>query len=94
MLGQASLDGGSDLLPFMQGMMEQLLSKEILYPSLKELADKYPKWLEEHTATLSSSDLEKYTKQSELIQKVINNVYNYIILCYHDLFIFCVQGMC
>lgn len=71
MLGQTSLDGDTgDLLPFMQGMMEHLLSKEILYPSLKELSDKYPAWIEEHKATLNPSDLQRYMKQSELMQKV------------------------
>ncbi|XP_077279064.1 peroxisomal biogenesis factor 19 [Temnothorax americanus] len=71
MLGQTSIDGDTgDILPFMQGMMEHLLSKEILYPSLKELSDKYPAWLEEHKATLNPSDLQRYTKQSELMQKV------------------------
>lgn len=71
MLGQMPLDGDTgDMLPFMQGMMEHLLSKEILYPSLKELSDKYPAWLEEHKGTLNSSDLQRYTKQSELMQKV------------------------
>ncbi|TGZ32243.1 peroxisomal biogenesis factor 19 [Temnothorax longispinosus] len=71
MLGQTSIDGDTgDILPFMQGMMENLLSKEILYPSLKELSDKYPAWLEEHKATLNPSDLQRYTKQSELMQKV------------------------
>jgi len=71
MLGQTSFDGDTgDILPFMQGMMEHLLSKEILYPSLKELSDKYPAWLEEHKATLDPSDLQRYTKQSELMQKV------------------------
>ncbi|XP_012219504.1 peroxisomal biogenesis factor 19 isoform X2 [Linepithema humile] len=72
MLGQTSLDGETSeiVLPFMQGMMEHLLSKEILYPSLKELSDKYPAWLEENKATLNSSDLQRYTKQLELMQKV------------------------
>lgn len=71
MLGQTSLDGdGGDILNFVQGMMQQLLSKEILYPTLKEVSDKYPAWLEEHKATLSSSDLQKYTRQFELLQKV------------------------
>lgn len=71
MLGQTSLNSDTgDMLPFMQGMMEHLLSKEILYPSLKELSDKYPAWLEEHKSTINFSDLERYTKQLELMQKV------------------------
>ncbi|KAL6420988.1 hypothetical protein ACFW04_014034 [Cataglyphis niger] len=71
MLGRTSLDSDTgDILPFMQGMMEHLLSKEILYPSLKELSDKYPAWLEEHRTTMNSCDLQRYTKQLELMQKV------------------------
>lgn len=71
MLGQTSLDGdGSGILSFVQGMMQQLLSKEMIYPSLKELSNEYPAWLEEHKATLSTSDLQRYTKQLELMQKV------------------------
>lgn len=71
MLGRTSLDSDTDdILPFMQGMMEHLLSREILYPSLKELSDKYPAWLEEHRTTMNSSDLQRYTKQLELMQKV------------------------
>ncbi|XP_044002917.1 peroxisomal biogenesis factor 19 isoform X2 [Aphidius gifuensis] len=71
MFGQASIDEGPDgLFPFMQGMMQSLFSKEVLYPSLKELSDKYPAWLEEKKSTLSPEDLARYTKQLDLIQKV------------------------
>ena len=40
-----NLDGGGsegelDFLPLMQGMMENLLTKEVLYPALKDLQDK------------------------------------------------------
>lgn len=73
--GQASLDDGPGaILPIMQGMLQHLLSKEILYPSLKELADKYPEWLEEKKATISSSDLQRFTKQLELIQQVCSEL--------------------
>lgn len=33
-------DGEASFIPMMQNMMSNLLSKEILYPSLKDLADK------------------------------------------------------
>ncbi|XP_036148003.1 peroxisomal biogenesis factor 19 isoform X6 [Monomorium pharaonis] len=82
MLRQTSLDGDTgDILPFMQGMMEHLLSKEILYPSLKELSDKYPTWLEEHKTTLNTSDLQRYTKQSELMQKVLSWFFAVLVNC-------------
>jgi len=71
MLGQTSLnDDAGNILPFMQEMMKQLLSKDILYTPVKELSDKYPAWLEEHKTALSSSDLQRYTKQSELMKQV------------------------
>ncbi|KAK2587007.1 hypothetical protein KPH14_010974 [Odynerus spinipes] len=75
MFSQVSLEeGAGDILPFMQGMMQSLLSKEILYPSLKELVDKYPEWLEQKKDTLSSGDLQRYTKQLELMQKVCSEL--------------------
>lgn len=71
MFGQTSLeDGASDIFPFMQGMMQSLLSKEVLYPPLKDLVDKYPAWLDEKRATLPPADLAKYEKQLDLMRKV------------------------
>ncbi|XP_012244646.1 peroxisomal biogenesis factor 19 isoform X2 [Bombus impatiens] len=71
MFGLASLeDGPGAIPPFMQGMLQHLLSKEILYPSLKELVDKYPEWLEEKKTVISSSDLQRFRKQLELMQQV------------------------
>lgn len=71
MFSQASLgEGSADILPFMQGMMQSLLSKDVLYPSLKEIVDRYPSWLEEKKSTLPSESYERYSKQLELMQKV------------------------
>ncbi|XP_014216502.1 peroxisomal biogenesis factor 19 [Copidosoma floridanum] len=71
MFGQTSLEeGGTDLLPFMQGMMQSLLSKDVLYPSLKDIIDKYPAWLDEKKSTLSPADFTRYEKQFELMQNV------------------------
>lgn len=33
-------DGDMDFLPLMQGMMQNLLSKDVLYPALKDLREK------------------------------------------------------
>lgn len=71
MFGQASSgEGAGDIFPLMQGMMQSLLSKEILYPLFKELVEKYPTWLEEKKDTLSDGDNQRYTKQLELMQKI------------------------
>ncbi|KAH8329270.1 hypothetical protein KR074_006428 [Drosophila pseudoananassae] len=75
MFGSLNLDGtgeadGNMFLPFMEGMMQSLLSAEILLPSIKELLEKYPKYLEENDAKLSAEDKERYQKQLELYKVI------------------------
>ncbi|XP_067624284.1 peroxisomal biogenesis factor 19 [Eurosta solidaginis] len=53
-------------LPFMEGMMQSLLSAEILLPSIKELVEKYPKYFVEHGDKISTEDRDRYEKQLEL----------------------------
>ncbi|XP_005175891.1 peroxisomal biogenesis factor 19 [Musca domestica] len=65
-LENAASDDGNMFLPFMEGMMQSLLSAEILLPSIKELLEKYPKYLEENASKLSAEDKERYEKQLEL----------------------------
>lgn len=48
-----------DMLPMLMQFMQPLLSKEVLYPTIKDLCDKYPKWLEEHEATCDKEELDK-----------------------------------
>ncbi|KAL3270823.1 hypothetical protein HHI36_021343 [Cryptolaemus montrouzieri] len=66
--------GGGDqngpLPPFMQGMMQSLLSKEVLYPSLKDVLDKFPQWLESNKEKLSAEDLSRYENQQKLMNQV------------------------
>lgn len=56
-------------------MMQQLLSKDILYEPMKEIGERYPKWLEEHKSSLSDEDYTRYSHQYELIQE-LNGVYD------------------
>ena len=55
-------------------MMQQLLSKEILHDPMKEIGERYPRWLEDHKASLSTEDYMRYSHQYELI-KDLNEVY-------------------
>ncbi|XP_072296311.1 peroxisomal biogenesis factor 19 [Eucyclogobius newberryi] len=59
-------EGGEEanILPIMQSFMQNLLSKEVLYPSLKEITTKYPEWLETNKPTLSSEDFQRYEQQA------------------------------
>merc|ERR1712156_819149 len=47
-------EGLNNLMPMMEGMMHSLLSKDLLYPAMKELAEKYP----------------AYNKQCELTRRI------------------------
>lgn len=68
--GAAGADDQNAFLPFMQGMMQSLLSKEVLYPSLKDILEKYPQWLEENREKIGAEELERYRKQQELMERV------------------------
>uniref|UniRef100_A0A7N0U0P9 Uncharacterized protein n=1 Tax=Kalanchoe fedtschenkoi TaxID=63787 RepID=A0A7N0U0P9_KALFE len=68
------LAGSQDMESLVETMMQQLLSKEILHEPMKEIGERYPKWLEDHKASLSTDDYERYSHQNELI-KELNVVY-------------------
>lgn len=70
--------GDGDFFPFMQDMMQSLLSKDVLYPSLKDLVDRYPAWLTEKKESLPPDDLTRYEKQFEIMQKVSKKLFSLI----------------
>ena len=53
------------LIPMMEGMMQSLLSKDLLYPAIKEMNDKFPDWLADHRSGLSAEDFTRFNKQYE-----------------------------
>ncbi|XP_068650188.1 peroxisome biogenesis protein 19-1-like [Aristolochia californica] len=66
--------GSQDMDSIVETMMQQLLSKEILHEPMKEIGERYPKWLEEHKTELKQEEYERYCRQYELIKK-LNEVY-------------------
>lgn len=68
------LSGSQDMQSIVETMMQQLLSKEILHEPMKEIEDRYPKWLEDNKVKLSTEDYERYEKQYEFIRD-LNKVY-------------------
>jgi peroxin-19 len=42
------------------GMMEQLMSKDLMYEPIKQFATSFPPWLEERRDTMSKEDYSKY----------------------------------
>ncbi|KAL8560854.1 hypothetical protein ACOMHN_063244 [Nucella lapillus] len=69
--GEGQAEGqGEEFMPMMQEMMQTLLSKSVLYPSLKEIASKYPDYLAENEGKLEASDLDLYRRQYDLMNAI------------------------
>ncbi|XP_029083211.1 peroxisomal biogenesis factor 19 isoform X1 [Monodon monoceros] len=69
-LGMDEGDGEGTILPIMQSIMQNLLSKDVLYPSLKEITEKYPEWLQTHRESLPPEQFEKYQEQHSVMGKI------------------------
>lgn len=61
----------NDFVPFMQGMMQGLLSKEILGPSLQDYVDRFPAYIESNRDKLSAEDVQRYESQKQLMVDVL-----------------------
>jgi len=53
-----------------EGIMTQIVSKDYLYPSIKQITDKYPKWLDENKSKLSLTEMENYQKQFDCFKQI------------------------
>ncbi|KAF2184267.1 Pex19-domain-containing protein [Zopfia rhizophila CBS 207.26] len=60
-----------DFSKILMGMMEQLTNKEILYEPMKELNDKFPKWMEENKEKVPKDDLTRYEEQQTLVREIM-----------------------
>ncbi|KAL1920263.1 uncharacterized protein VTP21DRAFT_1409 [Calcarisporiella thermophila] len=56
----------------LEGMMKQLMSKDVLYEPLKELSEKYPQYLEENKASIPQEDYARYEKQYQVVQQIVS----------------------
>lgn len=54
------------------GMMQQLLSKDLMYEPMKQVAEKFPAWLEENKETLSEEEYKQRSKQYQCFQQLIH----------------------
>ncbi|CDR38412.1 hypothetical protein NBRC10512_003606 [Rhodotorula toruloides] len=67
-----NIDSEEGLQDMLDEMMKQLMSRDMLYEPLKELADKYPAYLEQHRSTLSAADIERYEKQRTIVRQIVD----------------------
>lgn len=70
--GMGDMMGGleGNFMQMMEGMMQNLLSKDVLYPTMKEISKAYPDWLNENETKLPSNELTRFKKQQTLINKI------------------------
>lgn len=72
-LGEAgdSAGDGPEMGSFVDSIMNQLLSKDVLYEPLVEIGAKYPDWLKAHRDELPTQELERYERQYDFIQRLL-----------------------
>jgi len=63
--------GEEDFSKVLMGMMEQLTNKDILYEPMKELDDKFPKWMENNKEKTEKDDLKRYEEQQTLVREIV-----------------------
>ncbi|XP_066332237.1 peroxisome biogenesis protein 19-1-like [Miscanthus floridulus] len=63
--------GAQDMDSIVETMMQQLLSKEILHEPMKDIVEKYPKWLEDNKDKISKEEYGRYNNQLELMVNLI-----------------------
>ncbi|KAF8271118.1 Pex19 protein [Lactarius quietus] len=69
--GLGDLGDDETIQNFLEGMMGQLMGKDILYEPLKELNDKFPSYLASNADKLSPSDLARYRAQHTCASKIV-----------------------
>ncbi|KAL0281596.1 UNVERIFIED_CONTAM: hypothetical protein PYX00_002535 [Menopon gallinae] len=65
-----------DMFPLLFSMMENLLSKDVLYSDLKSIVDKYPQWLQDNKAKLPSDEYESHMKTVGILRQVCQELEN------------------
>ncbi|KAF1849759.1 Pex19-domain-containing protein [Cucurbitaria berberidis CBS 394.84] len=63
--------GDEDFSKVLMGMMEQLTNRDILYEPMKELDDKFPKWMEGNKDKVPKDDLTRYEEQQTLVREIV-----------------------
>ncbi|ORX79752.1 Pex19 protein [Anaeromyces robustus] len=61
-----------DFCDILSGVIDQLMSKELLYDSMKDLADRYPSWIEENKNKLSKKEIENYQNQYACCKEIVD----------------------
>ncbi|KAJ1979611.1 Peroxisome chaperone and import receptor [Dimargaris verticillata] len=62
---------GQDFEGVMESILEQVMTKEVLYEPMQELARKYPDWLAARKESLPAAEYSQYAKQLRYIEQIV-----------------------
>ncbi|KAF9129254.1 Peroxisome chaperone and import receptor [Mortierella sp. 14UC] len=62
---------GGDFQNVLEGMMEQLMSKDILYEPMLDLQKKYPQWLKDNKDKVPAEEYARYEKQYGYVKEIV-----------------------
>eukprot|EP00004_Rigifila_ramosa_P022537 TRINITY_DN6166_c0_g1_i4.p1 TRINITY_DN6166_c0_g1~~TRINITY_DN6166_c0_g1_i4.p1 ORF type:complete len:204 (+),score=54.77 TRINITY_DN6166_c0_g1_i4:273-884(+) len=66
----SSMGENPDFQKMMETMMQQLMSKEVLYEPMKDIEQRYPAWLSANKGVVPREEFERYTAQYSIVQKI------------------------
>jgi peroxin-19 len=69
--GAGGAAGDEDFSKLLLGMMEELTNKEILYEPMKELDDKFPRWMEDNQGKVGADDMKRYEEQRIIVRDIV-----------------------
>jgi len=61
-----------DFCDILSGVIDQLMSKELLYDSMKDLSDRYPSWIEENKDKLTKKEIDNYKNQYKCCKEIVD----------------------
>ena len=61
----------ADFMPMIEGLMQSLLNKDLIYEPLVNMSEAYPKYLEENKDKISKEDLGRYEEQLKYCKLII-----------------------
>jgi len=75
MLGQLAdslgAEGEEGAQAFLDTVMQQLLSKDVLYEPMRDIGEKYPAWLAAHEGSLPAEELRRFREQHRVLQRLL-----------------------
>lgn len=66
-----SMGNKEDFEGVINNMMGSLLGKDVMYPPLKSVCEKFPEWLADNEAKLDKAEYERFGNQYQVFQKLV-----------------------